>query len=58
MIGQALSALVNVTFRSDANRGLAEECGAALPTIVIMNTADDEGVLVQVAVSSCVAHNP
>lgn len=35
-------------FRSDANRGLAEECGAALPTITIMDAADDEGVLVQV----------
>eukprot|EP00903_Cladosiphon_okamuranus_P006097 g6007.t1 len=47
VIEQALSALVNVMFRSDANRGLAEECGATLPTITIMDAADDEGVLVQ-----------
>ncbi|CAM9873374.1 unnamed protein product [Pylaiella littoralis] len=47
VIKQALSTLVNVMFRSDANRGLAEECGAALPIITIMDAADDEGVLVQ-----------
>ncbi len=35
-------------FQSDANRGLAEECGATLPTITIMDAADEEGVLVQV----------
>lgn len=35
-------------FRSDANRGLAEECGATPPTITIMDAADDQGVLVQV----------
>lgn len=48
VIGHALSALVNLMFRSDANRGLAEECGATQPTITIMDAVDDEGALVQV----------
>ncbi|CAN0230925.1 unnamed protein product, partial [Hapterophycus canaliculatus] len=48
VIGHALSALVNLMFRSDANRGLAEECGATDPTITIMDAVDDEEVLVQV----------
>ncbi|CAM9399461.1 unnamed protein product [Ectocarpus sp. 12 AP-2014] len=47
VIGQALTALVNVTYRSDANRGLVEECGATLPTIAIMDALDNEVVLVQ-----------
>ncbi|CAN0501875.1 unnamed protein product, partial [Laminaria digitata] len=47
VIEQALSMLVNVMFRSDANRGLAEECGVALPTIAIMDAVQDEGALVQ-----------
>lgn len=48
VIGQALSMLVNIMFRSDANRGLAEECGVTVPTITIIDAVDDEGVLVQV----------
>ncbi|CAN0411418.1 unnamed protein product, partial [Ectocarpus fasciculatus] len=47
VIGQALTALVNVTYRSDANRGLVEECGATHPTITIMDALDNEVVLVQ-----------
>ncbi|CAN0100954.1 unnamed protein product [Ectocarpus sp. 6 AP-2014] len=47
VIGQALTALVNLTYRSDANRGLVEECGATLPTITIMDALDNEVVLVQ-----------
>lgn len=40
--------LVNVMFRSDANRGLAEECGVALPAIAVMDSVQEEGALVQV----------
>ncbi|CAN0320770.1 unnamed protein product, partial [Ectocarpus sp. 12 AP-2014] len=47
VVGQALTALVNVTYRSVANRGLVEECGATLPTITIMDALDNEVVLVQ-----------
>ena len=38
---------MNVVHWSDANRGLAEECGAAGPILTIMETVDDESVLVQ-----------
>ena len=44
--------LVNVMFKSDANRGLAEECGVALPTIAVMDAVQEEGALVQVSTVS------
>lgn len=43
---------MNVMHKSDANRGLAEECGLTLPTIRIMDAVDSEFVLVQVRVST------
>lgn len=36
--------------KSDANRGLAEECGLTLPTIRILGAVDSEFVLMQVRV--------
>lgn len=48
VVGHALSMMVNVMYRSDANRGLAEECGLTAPTITILDAQSDEGVLVQV----------
>eukprot|EP00904_Undaria_pinnatifida_P004808 jgi/Undpi1/1457/HiC_scaffold_11.g04848.m1 len=47
VVEHALSMLVNVMFRSDANRGLAEECGVALPAIAVMDSVQEEGALVQ-----------
>lgn len=49
VVEQALAMLVNAMFQSDANRGLAEECGVALPTIAIMDAVQEEGALVQVS---------
>lgn len=47
VVERAFTTLVNIMHRSDANRGLAEECGTIGPTLTIMDTVDNEGVLVQ-----------
>lgn len=47
VVERAFTTLVNIIHRSDANRGLAEECGTIGPTLTVMDNVDNESVLVQ-----------